>query len=240
MINNSIHEFFTERFAEIDDYLSFLDDLEKASSLGAPTFNGTQTKISTSQKKILYSSFYLQLYSVIEATVTQCIEEINSSIVKSNLKPTELKAELMSEWVKDTAKTNDNQTPENRLKATLLACNQLMSPLSKFKIHTGGGGNWDDLAIEKLCKRIDCEFTLPREIMTAVKTPVRDQRGTLGDIKRRRNDLAHGSVSFVQCSESITVQDLKKYAQTVRQYLMEVISAFSHYIQTHILNKLQF
>ena len=49
--------FFEERYAEIEAYLSFLQNVEEAAREGTPRLRGTDAPITTEQKKILNSSF---------------------------------------------------------------------------------------------------------------------------------------------------------------------------------------
>jgi hypothetical protein len=103
-------------------------------------------------------------------------------------------------------------------------------PIREFRIDIGGGGNWDDEAIEKVSARVGCQLRISPEARGGVKRPERDDMGAMKLIKNRRNNLAHGSVSFVDCADGIVVEDLRRIAHAVASYLREAINCFSNYI----------
>ena len=76
---------FDDRLQEIDEYLSFLAALEVAVQNGTPRIGDME--ITAEQQKILYSSVYLQLYNLVEATVTWCIEAVTNAAVRTGSLP---------------------------------------------------------------------------------------------------------------------------------------------------------
>jgi hypothetical protein len=59
---------------------------------------------------------------------------------------------------------------------------------------------------------------------------MRDGVGALKLVKNLRNSLAHGSISFTECADGVTVSELRNVIDAVAQYLREAISCFSTYI----------
>lgn len=228
--------FFDERYAEIEEYLAFLQNVENAAREGAPRFRGTEAPITPAQKRILNSSFYLQIYNLVEATVLRCLETVVTAIEKAERRPNELSVELRTEWVRSIARTHSDLGPEKRLQAALELCEKLLGqmPVKNFKIEPGGGGNWDDSSIEKICERVGCGLTLSSKVKQAAKRHVRDDMGALKLVKNRRNGLAHGSLSFVDCSDGVTVAELKTVAEAVGDYLREAVYCFVDFIRTEI------
>lgn len=228
--------FFDERYAEIVAYLSFLQNVEDAAREGTPRLRGTDAPITTEQKKILNSSLYLQLYNLVEATVLRCLEAVVAAIEEAERRPSELGIGLRTEWVRSIARTHSDLGPEKRLHAALDLCEQLLQqmPVKGFKIEPGGGGNWDDSSIEKICERVGCGLTLSPDVVQAAKRHIRDDMGALKLVKNRRNGLAHGSLSFVDCSDGVTVAELKGLATAVGDYLREAVGCFVSFIQVEI------
>ncbi|BBY34316.1 hypothetical protein BST33_17860 [Mycolicibacter minnesotensis] len=239
MASINLAPFFEERYAEIETYLLFLQNVEDAARAGAPRFRGTDASITPDQKKILNSSLYLQLYNLVEATVLRCLESVVAAIEEAERRPSELSLELRTEWVRSIARTHSDLGPDKRLDAALDMCEQLLQqiPVKDFRIEPGGGGNWDDLSIEKMCERVGCGLNISPSVFQAAKRHVRDDMGALKLVKNRRNGLAHGSLSFVDCSDGVTVAELKGIASAIGDYLREAVTCFVNYVEGEIAKK---
>lgn len=237
MAMNELETFFNERYREVDAYLGLLQNLEDATREGTPRFKRTNAAITTEQTRILSSSLYLQLYNLVEATVARCLDSVADALANSGYRPSDLSQELRAEWVRSTAGTHKDLGPKKRLEAALGLCEMLMEqqPITKFEIERGGGGNWDDVAIEELCKRVGCGLTISQTVRTSVKRHLRDGQGAMKLVKTRRNDLAHGSLSFAECSDGVTITELKGLAKAVVDFLRETIQCFVNFIETEIL-----
>ncbi len=231
--------FFEERYAEIEAHLSFLQNVEDAARGGAPRFRGTDAPITTEQKKILNSGLYLQLYNLVEATVLRCLEAVVAAVEEAERRPSELSIGLRTEWVRSIARTHSDLGPDKRLQAALDLCEQLLQqmPVRGFKIEPGGGGNWDDSSIEKMCERVGFGLTLSPSVVRAAKRHMRDDMGALKLVKNRRNGLAHGSLSFVDCSDGVTVAELQELVTAVGGYLREAVGCFMSFIKVEIAKK---
>ncbi|TKK84331.1 hypothetical protein FDA94_29765 [Herbidospora galbida] len=235
MTTGGLLPFFNERFEEIETYIDLLGEIELSAQSGVPRINGSSHPITASQQKILYSSVYLQLYNLVEATVSRCIDALSLAAQDgSQWRPEHLNVELQREWVRSVARTHVELSPENRLKQVVEMCDLLINqlPIASFEIEVGGGGNWDDEAIDKIGKRIGCQIAISAKVRAKVKRPLRDDLGALKLVKQRRNSLAHGSISFVDCADGIGVSELRITSNAVGSYLREVIECFVSHIQS--------
>ena len=228
-----LNTFFVERRAEIDAYIQLLQELEVAAQGGAPRLQDTNAAITPEQIKILNSSLYLQLYNLVEATVSRCLDAIAATLSREQLKPDEINPTLRQEWVRFVARTSIDLNSGNRLQAAMDLCDHLLGklPISTFKIDSGGGGNWDDTAIELMCKRVGCDLVMTSAVKTAAKQPVRDDMNALRLVKDRRNSLAHGSLSFSDCSDGVSFAELSNLANSVYGYLEAAIYSFDNYLK---------
>ncbi len=226
---------FKERLAEVEAYLDFLSTMEIQAQQGPPRIEGAEHPISAQQQRILYSSVYLQLYNLVEATMSRCIEAV-ADAAKDNArwKPGDLSDSLRREWVRVTARTHIDLTPEHRLEGVLLLCNYLVAslPISAFDIDKGGGGNWDDSEIEAFSRRLGLQLAVSKSVYSAIKRPFRDDLGPLALVKQLRNRLAHGSISFAQCAENLTVGQLVILKDSTVNYLKEVVDCFTRYVES--------
>ena len=229
---DDFHKVFEERLKEIECYLELLDGLEKQVQQGIPRFGNDGTKITTEQKKILYSSVYLQLYSLVEATISGCLRAFCQAIVNKNYHPHQLSIKIRSEWVRFVVQTHTDMNYDNRLKNALNLCDLLLEPISILEVEKGGGGNWDDEEIYKLIQRLGLSIKISRQTEANIKRPFKDGKGALFLVKDIRNKLSHGNISFVECAEDITVGDLRELTNRTSVYLREVVIGFKKSIDT--------
>lgn len=226
-------ETFEERLREIESYLQLLEAIERQVRSGPPRLGRDGPLITADQQKILYSSVYLQLYNLIEATITRCVDRVCTAAAEGWL-PGDLSTHLRREWVRFTARTHVELNYENRLKHAFALFEELAqaSPVSKLKIEKTGG-NWDDDEIESIARRIGFSLRISQPVYRGIKQPIRNDKGPLALIKELRNDLAHGSISFVECGDGATVADLRVLADKTAGYLREVVTSFTDAIAAY-------
>lgn len=235
-----LSEFLEERCIEIDEYLKLLLELDETIKSGDNKNSEAPFSVTAKQQKILNSSVYLQLYNVTEATVTKCLEEIcNSAIVDSGCKPSDLNEQLKTEWIRSIGKTHVSKSSENRLKDAVAMSNHLTDglPVARFEIEKGGGGNWDDRAIEQIAKRIGCTLKFKRATYKGIKKSIRDDLGALGIVANLRNRLAHGSISFEECGQYDTASQLSDLAKIVVTYLRELVHLIEDFMEKKMFLK---
>jgi len=233
---DSLNQIFEDRLQEIHSYLDLLQALEDQVRSGPPRVGATGPTITPQQQKILYSSVYLQLYNLIEATITQCIDAVTIAAADGNRwLPRDLSTELRREWVRYVARTHVDLNFDHRLQCAFDLCEELVQahPISSFQIERGGGGNWDDNKIDSITKRMGLSLQISVSAKSGIKRHFRNEKGALEFIKILRNNLAHGTMSFVECGEDITVQELRDLTDRTSLYLREVVASFRSWIDAH-------
>lgn len=233
-----VSQAFEERLQEIEAYLDLLEALEQQVQQGLPKIGVgglTSTVITVQQQRILYSSVYLQLYNLVESTVSRCLSAVSKVIVDRNLQPSDLSSDLRREWVRSIARTHTDLGYDKRLEFALELFAHVVqaSPMVTFKLEKGGGGNWDDVEIYKLSQRLGLSLNISNNTHRDIKQPFRDDKGALVLIRILRNKLAHGDLSFAECGENITAHDLRQLTDRVALYMREVVACFKSSIDAH-------
>ena len=226
---------FQERLSEVETYLEFLSMLELRAQHGPPKLEGAEHPISAKQQRILYSSVYLQLYNLVESTMSRCLDAVTEAAKEgSRWMPNDLCQSLRREWVRGMARTHEELTPDHRLESALRLCDHLVGalPVAEFTLDKGGGGNWDDQAIEAISRRLGFQLVVSAPVYSAVKQRFQDDLGPLALVKQLRNRLAHGSISFSECAENVTVARLIDLKDKTVAYLREVVGCFTRYLDS--------
>ena len=96
----------------------------------------------------------------------------------------------------------------------------LNEPLELDRKATGISGNLDADSIREVCKKHGIQFKSPEECHGGEK---------LGKVKEQRNQLAHGTLSFVECGRDFTVIDLHEIKIEVEKFLSGFIDAIESY-----------
>lgn len=224
---------FEERLLEIETYLDLLDALQRQVQSGPPVIGGAS--ITAQQQKILYSSVYLQLYNLVEATATWCIDAVATAAADgAKWKPGDLCDELRREWIRVVAKTHTDLRYDNRLQTALDFFSWIVDgdAIKSWAIERGGGGNWDDIELERIAERMGVVLNIEPTIKANAKRHIRDDLSALKLVKVLRNKLAHGALSFTECGENVTVADLRHIKNCAAEYLREFIKFFQGFIDT--------
>lgn len=227
-------DLFEERLGEIIAYLDLIEGIEALVRSGVPRLGESGAVITAQQQRILNSGVYLQLYNLVEATVTNCLDAVSKAAMRqATWAPGDLTAELRREWVRYLARTHVSMGPDKRLEDAIALCDHLIAalPVPEFDIEKGGGGNWDDKAIKKIASRIGFDLRVSRRADQGVKQKIRNDLGAMALIVNLRNGLAHGRLSFAECGQHDSVTELRSLSERVAAYLREVVAAFISYIE---------
>ena len=232
---------FEERLEEIEDYLRLLEAIETVAQSRVPRLESLPPEssgyvISTRQLRILYSGVFLQLYNLVEATVVSCLNWVTEATLQQGAwMPGDLNDSLQREWVRVMVRTHTDMTYESRLNGALSLCKHLVEalPIPGFSVDKGGGGNWDDNEIERVVKRLGFTLQVEQKIYSSIKRKVRNDFGPLGLVKDLRNKLAHGSISFAECGDNVTVSDLRDITDKTAAYMRQVVQQFVSFVDGH-------
>ncbi|CAO3417852.1 MAE_28990/MAE_18760 family HEPN-like nuclease [Azospirillum doebereinerae] len=206
---------FERRKAEVALYLGFLFDVvERKPKL---KFKDTEADFDRSLIKIMLANGYLLLYNLVESTMTNGVDAIHQRIRSENTEFDALRTELKRIVLRQFRSTNVDK---------LL---QSLGPVRTGIIHCGYNreelfsGNLDAKAIRDVA---DSYGFQPRHDSERSRGGHR-----LLEVKTKRNDLAHGKVSFEECGQEASVDRLLQIHTEVVSYLDAVLNAIDNYVR---------
>lgn len=227
---------YQQRKKEINDFLEMMKFMEnkqfQKDENDIPEFDnffheGDYSISLTYQEmvNIFKSNMLLMLYNIIEFTVTNLMESIYDEIIINKLSYRDVNEFIRTLWKKAILKTTND--PNANFNTFLKKNDQIINEILENNIielsarKSLPAGNLDGYSI--------VETFGAHGIV--VKTSSKNFRPDILDaIKKQRNDLAHGSVSFVDADRDDTIQDIEKYREFVFNFLQELIDTVSEYI----------
>jgi len=214
---------FENRVREIELYFDFLQDIiiNKA-ELFFPLKKGRKNKlIELELTKILRANGFLLLYNLVESSIKKSIEEIYNSLNKENANYKDVKQEIKKKWIELKYK---NFKPDTYVTEEIFKCisnieNDIISmTFSSKKVISG---NIDSRKIRDFSESYGF----------SCKTHYTTKNGEkLLVVKSKRNDLAHGDISFSECGKDYTIEDLVAIKKQVISYMRGIMKNVNRYI----------
>lgn len=218
-----VREVFNDRKNEIDLYyqfIDFLDNIEKED--GEKSIN--DILFNKDLEKIVRANALLMLYNLVESTLVNGIEEVYSVFRQDGITYSQVRHEIKEIWFNYRfSNAYDKKACFDTYKKTaekIITSIMLNEPLELDRKATGISGNLDADSIRDVCKKHGIQFNSPEECHGGVK---------LGKVKEQRNQLAHGTLSFVECGRDFTVIDLHEIKIEVGKFLNGFIDAIESY-----------
>lgn len=207
---------FSDRNKEIEFYFLVMVDI-----------NNENTNIHTADNtrfyKILKSNFLLMLYNLVEACIVSGMMEIYESLRNDGCSYNQVIQEIQKIWLKN--KINEIYGPttiqiayENRVKQIIQDIT-INSPIILSKKALGISGNLNAKKIKDVCDKHRIRYHL-------------NTKGeSLELVKRERNNLAHGDVSFSDCARELTINDLESIKNEVILFLKDILDGMKNYYE---------
>ena len=221
---SDLRDFFDERKDEVNTYFEFINHVG-IDHVGHKTIKfDSVNSLTTTDKlnQVLKSNCILILYNLIEGIVTQSIIYVIDKINDKNLKYEELHSGIKHMMLRTSSKKVTKDFSDMNLDLVRYidsvfdeVFNVEFDKNIKKRI-LGGGGDFHDDFIIKNSKKIGIRF--------------RRKENELRNIKNDRNDLAHGSKSYAECSHTKTLREIKKQKTKVFRYLDAYVKAVDKYV----------
>ena len=189
-----VKQILRERENEIETYFSFLKIFLQE--------DNTDRELS----KILRANLILMLYNLIESTISNAIECIHNSVHANNTSFDSLNVKFKKILIKNI---KEYQNPHDFVtQINFLATDIVKKSFSKNRI---SNGNIDNETISKLADNYGFS---KNTCYTKTKSGI-----CLKSIRAKRNDLAHGTFSFVEVGKDYSFDDLKSMKDETINYI---------------------
>ncbi len=223
---------FNDTKNEINKYFDFLEKVNDL-SIGIPHIHYPinpsipSYRIEEDVSKILKANAFLMLYNLIEATIKNGIWELLTKIEREEIPYQNLKVELKNIWLDRKLqiefKTKDDTIVKQLYKVIESVLNDnLLFYTDKRKIKFESG-NLSVSTIQETAKRYG---------FNVVDISHNEEEEAFKNIKKERNNLAHGDRTFSSCGNNYAFDDLKMYKQRVFDYLERVLQSIEALMNT--------
>jgi len=212
---------FQTRVNEIELYFSFLEKIinENAELFFPNKRRNSKSVIDPELQKVLKAHGFLILYNLIESSIKKSIEKIYEKVSAENVLYKDVRDELKIIWIKINYK-NFKDTGSEEIFRTI----ERMAEDSITMTFEGGkaiSGNIDAKKIR--------EFASAYGFSSRTHWSARNGN-KLVSVKSKRNDLAHGVISFAECGRQHTLEDLIDTKKEVIFYMRGILRNVEQYL----------
>lgn len=220
-----------ERFIEVIKFLQNKEMIRTDEGSEFDKFFHSNEGIQLSYQdfsNILKSNLSLMIYNIIEFTITNLVECIYDRIEKEELAYVDINGYLQKLWTATALKFSKDPTANHTtfIKKSEDIIEKIISRSTiTFRARdTLPGGNLDGIAITETMKKhgifVNCNSDNYRPDI-------------LKNIKDKRNDLAHGSVSFVEALRDSSIDEIAEKNFLVSQFLDELVENVAEYLDNN-------
>lgn len=214
-----------DRFNEVTRHLEFAKALieKKPNALARLNPDGSikdlNFKIDRSLIKTISATGYLLIYNMVESTMTSALDAVHQQLQSDELTFSQLNSKLQKICFKNF---KNSMTSYEEFKAHHYTFDDALVWLGYQKKKLWNG-NVDAKVIYKRAKEYGFNFELDYQ-----KT-LNGER--LIEVKDKRNQLAHGELSFEQCGQDTAIEDLIAIKEQSFFYLEAVLDGVEAYLE---------
>lgn len=219
---------FIERMQDINEYFSFIELLINKKPVlsykDTPEAEAITSSVSIEMTHILKANAFIILYNLIEATISNAIEDIHSVLsLDTNLCLDTLNEKLTKMAFKNTNMSNvidfSGENVAKLILKTWLNAHKKLVDSNKNPIFSG---NVDARKIKEVAEHYG---------FSSITDQQKTRNGyNLLPIKKARNDLAHGSESFRNKGRETSIDTLIEMKDEVFNYLDCILNNIQNYL----------
>lgn len=208
---------FNRRKEDIEEAFQLLNFIVSIESHLNITLQSPNSNLIVTQEMqcVLKAQFIIVLYNLVESTVCDCLNSIYDAILDENLCFVSLSSEMKELWKKYLQRMNLNGKDKKDI------------DLANMPIEFKGwavniSGNLDCRKIDEVFKKHGCSLDESKRKQVCNSFLV---------IKNKRNQLAHGSISFSACGSNYLLSELKKFKEDIFSYIEDLVSITQNYVR---------
>lgn len=178
----------------------------------------------------LKSGLLIHLYNIVEAVTTRTLDTVGRTALKDS--PRLWTDKVLTEWVRSEVWGSEERIGNPALQRLTKVSGTLArgQQPDSFAVK-GEPGSWDDKAIEKVAKRLGCQLSFPPDVRRgAYEKAFEDERTALGFLAKRRNDIAHGVITFEEGANQLTLAELECLSKRILPYLRAVCESYQIFL----------
>lgn len=177
------------------------------------TDNNTEFYVTQEMQCALKAQFIIVLYNIVESTVCDCLNSFYDSIADDELTFAELSDEMRAMWKSSLNRSNPNkQKSDTELMGMAIRFDNLAINIS---------GSLDIRKVFEVFSKHGCKLD---------ETNRDKYSNSFLVVKNKRNNLAHGNVSFSECGSNYLISDLEKFKKDILDGMQEIVTQAKEYI----------
>jgi len=218
----AIFDMFDERVNEIEIYFKALVELDG----DRYTVETKPTYFEDEFIKMLKANTLLMIYNLVESTVMGGILEIYDKLKQEGHTYSSVRKEIKDIWFSYKFQQVYDQTAHyhSYKDKALEIVNSIMTGeiIELDRKAASINGNLDAQQIRNVCNEHGIVFNADSEA----------RGGTvLGTVKEKRNELAHGTLSFAECGRDYSVNDLETIKNETKIFLQGLLDGMKNYYE---------
>ena len=215
----------SERKKEIERHLNFIKDALDKKTTNLAELNGVRSSLESGTAmfdrgliKTLSASTYLLLYNLIECAMTNAIDSIHVHIKREKTGFHELSENMKRIALRNFSKALDSEN--NILSQSSIEHAIVWLGYDGERLFSG---NIDARKVKIIAKNYG--FDIPK------KTLQESENGkSLLTIKSKRNELAHGKISFEECGQECSIEELFDIYSKATAFVDGILDAIENYV----------
>ena len=224
---NEVLSYLNERVDEFHSHLSIARMLELRVDEGIVDGN---IRVEVRHVNTVKSGLLIHLYNIVEAVTSRTLQEVGEAVVTE--KPNLWTEKLLSEWVRSAVWNGEDRIGDQAMKRlTQVSSNLASGELLQAFLIKGEPGSWNDDAIKKVAVRLGCSLSLSPEVSRAAyERKYRNETTALKYLADKRNAIAHGSSTFEEGANDLSIEEIEELSDRILPYLKAVTESYQNFI----------